>query len=341
MLWFGVQRSGFSVLFLLLFLIASGCAARHPLGQWAGPTTPCAVVIADWSYDGRPGWKITTDHYTIYTTIQREDTRAMLPQVMEGCLGQYLQLVPGVSVSSRSMDCYVFYERDEWSKFTRQVTGSSAEIFLQIRRGGYALQDRFVAWFIGPLSTASVASHEGWHQFLARHFKCRLPPFLDEGLACTFEGVDFANDLPRWNTAINRIRVQALRKTMEESGLFPLEQLVTMDAGQVVDKTSERIDAFYAQSWAFAKFMREAEGGRYRPALEHWLTESAQGTPFDPFAASAGQHPPVLPWLRSRAAVKPIIEHYMGMPFAQIDSAYQAYLHKIAFEEFGLQWGLN
>src|SRR5438270_6430897 len=154
----------------------------------------------------------------------------MVPQVMEGAYAQYELLVPGVALSGKPMDCYIFYDRMEWNDFTKQTTGQDASIYLQIRRGGYALKDRYVAYFIGVNGTASVAAHEGWHQFVSRNFKGRLPPFLEEGLATTFEGVEFNGGLPRWNPSINPLRAQALRRTVDEKQLWPTEQLIRMHA---------------------------------------------------------------------------------------------------------------
>ena len=50
-----------------------------------------------------------------------------------------------------------------------------------------------------------------------------------------------------------------------------------MHAGHVVQAPRERINAFYAQSWAFARFLNEAEGGRYRPMFRKLLADAAAG----------------------------------------------------------------
>ena len=260
----------------------------------------------------------------------------MLTQVMEGAYAQYLQLVPAITLSNRPMDCYIFFERREFNDYTIDSTGKDSKIYLQIRRGGYSLGDRYVSYYIGTNGTASVAAHEGWHQFVARNFKGRLPPFLEEGIATTFEGVEFKDGLPRWNVAINPLRAQALRKTIDEKNLWPTETLVRMHAGEVVNQTGEKIDAFYAQSWAFAKFLREADGGKYAPALRLLLAETAAGTVYDP----THSHTRVgLPW--NPGAVKPMLEHYLGMSLPEIDQAFQTYMRKVVYEEYPRQWHLD
>jgi hypothetical protein len=234
------------------------------------------------------------------------------------------------------MNCYIFGFRDQWNDFTREQTGKDSITYLQIRRGGYAIGDRYVAYNIGARPTASVAAHEGWHQFVARNFRGRLPPFLEEGLATTFEGIDFRDDLPRWNCSVNPLRAQSLRHAMESKHLWPLDQLIRMHAGNVVNGTGDQIEAFYAQCWAFARFMREADNGRYLPNLQKWLAETADGSVFDP---SHSHSRAGLPW--NPGAVRPMLEHYMGMNLAQIDEAYQAYMHKAAYDEYPAQWNLG
>ena len=323
-----------SALILCLLTIA-GCSSPSG-GQWDGPRALSTSSVDSWDYRGDPGFKLGTSHYAIYTTIKDNEVRAMLPQVMEGAYALYLQLVPGVPLSTRPMDCFIFNERMEFNDYTKGATGKDSIIYLQIRRGGYALGDRYVSYYIGVNNTASVAAHEGWHQFVARNFKGRLPPFLEEGLATTFEGVEFKENLPRWNVGINPLRADGLRRTLDAKNLWPTELLIRTHAGEVVNRTGEKIDAYYSQCWAFAKFLREAEGGKYAPALRLWLAETAAGTVYDPTHSHirAG-----LPW--NPGAVKPMLEHYLGMSLPEIDKAFQTYMNKVAYEEYPLQWHLS
>jgi hypothetical protein len=322
---------------VVALLPLGGCSSEpQQAGQWDAPPRLSTSSVDTWEYKGSPGWRLNTPHYAIFTTIAKDDVREMLPQVMEGAYRQYVQLVPNVPLSNKPMECYVFFGRREWDEFTRATTGKDAHIYLQIRRGGYALHDRYVAWYIGPVATASVAAHEGWHQFVARNFKGRLPPFLEEGLATTFEGVEFQNDLPRWNPSLNPLRAQALRRTIDEKHLWPTEQLIRMHAGEVVNQSGEKIEAFYAQCWAFAKFLREGDGGKHAAALRQWLQETADGTVYDP----SRSHTRVgLPW--NPGAVKPMLEHYLGMELPEIDAAYQAYMRHVVYEEYPKQWHLD
>ena len=132
---------------------------------------------------------------------------------MEGALGEYHRVAPGVPLTSTPMKCFVFGTREQWVDFTRRNTGPDAFWYLKINRGGYTVRDWYVSYYVGEKATLSVAAHEGWHQFASRHFKGRLPPFLEEGIATMFEDLRWTaldggpgTDLPRWNLLINRDR---------------------------------------------------------------------------------------------------------------------------------------
>ena len=311
---------------LAALLISAGCASDTPtLATWDGPRAPATLTIQripDLPVEAR---LVQTPHYQIYTTIEDEEFLGQLGQLMEGSLAMYEALAPGTSVGKRPLQCYIFEKRSEWADFTQQRTGAASAIYLQIARGGYTIGDWYVAYFIGEGATCSVAAHEGWHQYVSRAFKGRLPPFLEEGLATTFEDVQFQGNLPRFNVAFNQDRALALRESVDRQALWPLPQVVCMHAGQVVDQPNERIAAFYAQAWAFARFLEAGEGGRYKPALQRLLTDTANGTVFDPTASARHKTMGFNP-----AGVRPMFEHYLGKPFSEITTEYNAYVIDVA-----------
>jgi hypothetical protein len=260
----------------------------------------------------------------IHTTIDDPEVVDALGQVMEGAFAQYRRLAPDAPATDRPMDCYVFQYRNEWAAYTERHTGADAPIYLQINRGGYTLDDRYVAFFIGDIQTYSVAAHEGWHQYVARHFRHRPPPFLEEGLACLFEQVKWERNLPRWDLTSNANRLRGLRNAVESKTLVPLRQLVSMHAGQVVNQTSFQVEAFYAQNWAFARFLWDAEDGRYRPALRRMLADAAAGMLY---RDGITRLPGSTEWDPTSAA--PLLERYLEMPLPDIDRAYRTYIRRI------------
>jgi hypothetical protein len=316
-------------LLLTVALSAGGCAADRGL---TGPSDPAPLRVEKWAFEGRAGQKVVTRNYVIYTTISDPEIVASVGQLMEGALAQYRRLAPAVAPSDRPMECYLFQSRNQWANFTKGQTGADAAVYLQINRGGYTVGDWYVAYFIGDVGTLSVAAHEGWHQFVARHFESRLPPFLEEGLACMFEEVYWGEGkrpalgpLPRWNFSRNRSRLLGLRNAVEAGRLLPLAEVATMHAGQVVDRPAEEIEAFYAQSWAFAKFLWDGEGARHRPALRKILADAADGTLFpgdNTRRTDGGMWDP--------ETARPLLERYLGADLESIEASFQRYCRRLA-----------
>jgi hypothetical protein len=327
-----MQTKSVALLIALAFF-ATGCMTPQQ-AQFHGPSAPAAVHTEPWTYGTDQGVLVHTDHYDIYTTISDPDVRRRIADVMEGALGEYQRIAPGVPLSSRPMQCFVFGNRQEWTEFTVRHTGGAAAIYLSIGRGGYTVGDWYAGYYLGSTAaTVSLAAHEGWHQFASRNFKGRLPPFLEEGIATMFEDLRWENDLPQWNLTLNRSRLQSLRDAVEGNYVFSLSELSQKHAGNVVAGSSNKTQAFYGQSWAFAAFLWGAEDAKYRPALRRLLSDVADGTVYDPTGAHQNSQ---LPW--NPAGVKPMLEHYLGMNLDQIDAEYQKYIRKVAFDEYASQW---
>lgn len=313
----GVILWSIRALGVMLALLLTGC------------NTPSKVsVVRDtqpWAFGSAQGIVILTDHYRIHSTVDDQDFLESLAITMESALRVYRSLSPGVELTSDPMDCYVFADRPEWTDFTLQRGGEDAAVFLQIVRGGYTVHDWWAAYFIGDVGTRAVAAHEGWHQFVGRHFKARLPAFLEEGIATMFEHVSWDGRGARWdNTPSRSIRARKLAYAIEDDMLWPLDQLVAMHAGDVVGLPIERRETFYAQTWAFAMFLTEADQGRRRPALQKMLNDAAAGSGL--FAQAANR--PAYHW--SPRQSQAILEHYLETRIKRIDREYQAYIRTIA-----------
>jgi hypothetical protein len=332
---YGCRVKRQSVVIATLVALLAGCASQPRASQWTGPSAPAPVSVDRWDYSPQDEGKLLrTPHYLIHTTIGDPDILAKLPQVMEGAYSQYAAFVgPNPLSSVKPMRCYVFSKRSEWADFTSRHTGTDASIYLQITRGGYTIGDWFVSYYVGEAATYSVASHEGWHQYVSRNFKGRLPPFLEEGTACMFENVRIAGDLPRWDLTTNFNRSVGLRTSIEENKLWKLDKLVTLHAGDVVRLPGDRIEAFYAQNWAFARFLWEFNNGQYRPPFKQLLADTAAGTSYDP---GGTLHRASNMW--SPSSVRPMLEHYLGKNLDQIEVEYNQFMKKIAYEQFGRQW---
>ena len=315
---------------LAVFILGNGCAPHSAMSARSGPGTLASVRVEPWSYGGEPARRVITRHYVVYATVtNNDDFLESIGQLMEGALAEYRRLAPGVPETDKPMECYLFATRPEWARFTKEKTGDDAAVYLQINRGGYTVRDWFVAYFLGDVGTFCVASHEGFHQYAARHFKTWVPPFLEEGLACLFEDVSWDGHLPRWDLSINYGRLAALRKAVDNNLLLPLEDLATMHAGQIISRSTDQIAGFYAQCWGFARFLWEFNGGQYRPALQKILSDASDGTLYGATPARLG-----LGFWNPKSA-KPMLEHYLERDMAALDRQYQDYLRKLVHNTDG------
>ena len=306
--------------------LLGGCAANTPPHARTGPLAPAPMTVEPWQFEGQAGQKLITAHYIIHSTITDQQIVGGVAQVLEGALAQYRQLAPDVPPDDKPLECFLFANRQQWARFTSRNTGEDAMVYLQINRGGYTVGDWFVAYFLGDVGTYSVAAHEGFHQYLGRHLQQRIPPFLEEGLACMFEDVTWDGNLPRWDLTVNYGRRSALHQAVIEGQLLPLADLMNTHAGLVVNQSHDKIAVFYAQCWAFARFMREAEHGRFQPALARMLEDASAGR-------LIGDQPPRKDkTLWNPRVAGPVLEAYLGIPMNEIERRYRDFVQQVARE---------
>jgi hypothetical protein len=129
---------------------------------------------------------------------------------------------------------------------------------------------------------------------------------------------------------VHPARVHRLRTVIERKQLIPLDVLCRMHAGEVVKTNSDRIEAFYTQTWAFARFLCEGENGRYFPALQKLLSDAAAGRAYHVPGTRADEWNPAL--------VKPLLEHYLGTDLNTIDQQFTGYMKDLAFNHFDEQF---
>ena len=221
--------------------------------------------------------------------------------------------------------------------FTRKHTGLDSSVYLQISRGGYTIHDWYVAYYIGDVSTYSVAAHEGWHQFVAPAFPGPIAAVSGRGIGVHVRGGSVVERyLPRFNLSLNPERALSLRRVVDAGELFPLSKLITLHAGNIVGLPGIRIEAFYAENWAFARYLWEGDNGKNRPALERLLADTAAGTIYDPTGSLRLAY---LGW--NPAGVRPLLEHYLGEDLPTIESGYQQFIHKVAYDEMTEQFQMR
>jgi hypothetical protein len=288
-----------------------------------------------WENGYGSGLKLSTDHYEIYTTLLKPLILCRIPGFMESTYTAYNQQLPEpVKAKSRFM-VYLFADRQQWEDFTRDFADEQADIFCQIKAGAYYHNGACVAYDIGWQRTLSVLGHEGWHQFSDHHFTFRLPSWLDEGVAMLFEAHETENGAFHFKPAHNTYRLKALSKTLSNNKMIPLDELIATHPGDVLaTDQAEAVRAFYSQSYALVRFLREAHGGRYSDTYERLLADGLKGEwPLDEVSkqiAADKATPRNVLW--NHIVGLTLFQGYIGSDFEPVEKEYRAFCREITEE---------
>ena len=283
-----------------------------------------------WENEYGPGWKLTTVHYEIFTTLLEPVMLRRCAEFMESAYRAYNSQLPEPIETQNKLTIYLFANRRQWENFTKDFAGQQAPMFCRIKAGAYYHNGACVAYDIGPQRTLSVLGHEGWHQFNGRHFKFRLPSWLDEGVAMLFETSEQGTF--HLEPAKNGYRLKTLKRTLANNEMIPLRDLIASNPGQVLasDRT-EAVMAFYSQSYALLRFMREADSGRRLGAYYRLLADGLYGDwPLDEDCkniAADRNIPRNIRWNHIVSLV--LFEHYVGDDYEQIEKEYLAFCRQI------------
>jgi hypothetical protein len=301
--------------------------------QYLRNQNPSALESVEaWENEYGPGLKLATTHYEIFTTLLKPSMLRRIPEFVESAYRAYnLQLPEPVKAESRSI-IYLFADRRQWEDFTRSFAGEQAELFCRIKAGAYYHDGACVAYDIGSERTLSVLGHEGWHQFNDRNFTFRLPSWLDEGVATLFEAHQFRDGAFQFDPADNRYRLEALKKTLDEDRMVPLEELIATTPGDVLasDQT-DAVMAFYSQSYALMRFLREADSGRRLATYRRLLADGLEGRwPLDEVSRKIAidrSIPRSILWNQIVGLI--LFQEYISKDFEPVEKEYLAFCRQI------------
>ncbi len=335
------------VCILVAVLILTGCSGNKVPVKSNSIGTPSgmigylqtqrlpALVSADlWQNEYGPGVKLTTDHYEIYTTLLEPLMLSQVPGFMESAHRGYQSQLPQPFETINKFKFYLFAHRSQWEDFTRKFTGRQAPLYLKIKRGAYYLNGSCVAYNIGRERTFSVLGHEGWHQFNKMHFKYRLPSWLDEGIAMLFETSRYDKGMFYFEPGGNLNRLGGLKATFIKGQTIPLEKLIAMNPGEaLVSESDEMVMAFYSQSYALVRFLREEDYGKRLGKYHSLMNDGLEGKwPLGPTAkkmAADRNIPLTVRW--NRAVGTGLFDHYIGKDVGKIEQEYLNFCRKIVY----------
>lgn len=309
-----MQRA-YGLILLTAIILAGGCASRKP-------EQVRYERVSGWQWQDIHGRAIETEHYVLHTTLVDDDMVQRFARLMEAAWAQYASLAPQLKPADRKLPLFIFETYDQWARYTLSTTGDDAPAYLSVLNGGYAVGDRFVCWVSNETDAQTTAAHEGLHQFIARNFRMRLPPTLEEGLASTLETVTVRPDGVRFDPARNVRRQAALRDAIAGNYLIPLDTLLLLHAGDLQGRDQPVRETYYAQAWALAVMLRTNPS--YQAGFLSMMNAAATGnTPIDVGRNDGSQ-------VYYPAKIQPFLQRYVAPDWAKFQADYREALHDLA-----------
>jgi len=293
------------------------------------------------------GLKLTTAHYEIFTTLLEPLMLRRIPLFMESAYRGYNGELPEPIETTSKFTIYLFADREQWVAFTKSFAGDQADLFCSIKAGAYYLNGACVVYNIGRKRTFSALGHEGWHQFNSRCFKFRLPSWLDEGVAMLFESPQAEEGVFYFEPGENTYRLDALKKTLKKNsaiagkvgltkpafgGMIPLKELIEISPGEVLaTNESEQVLAFYGQSYALVRFLREGGFRKHMSNYRRLLLDGLRGDwlldEVSKKIAEDRNQPRTVLW--NRIVGQLLFQRYIGNDFDQIEREYLVFCRQI------------
>ncbi|MEM1185091.1 MAG: hypothetical protein AAGI53_08805 [Planctomycetota bacterium] len=327
--------SGSEVFTLILCLLVPtlvSCSAPRPKPQ-AQPSPNFVLSESEWTFHSRPGTLVETPNFRLHTTLRHGLLRDRFPRFAEYAMIHYSSYLTALPMPEQPLRTFVLANRQQWAELTQRLTGTAAQTFLQIERGGFAFNSQAVYWDIGPHDTLQIAAHEGWHQYTQAVFNVPLPVWLEEGLATYFAGFTWDpnspanNPRPIFRPWSNPERFDTLRTIASQGRLVPLQDLLNSRPQDLIRTSSDSTLGYYAQVWALAHFLAEGADGRYRPELQRLLREHASGKALETLLDALGPENA----RRSLAARRGpgVFASYFNADIAEADAQYRAFVTRI------------
>lgn len=256
---------------LVIAAILAGCTSAQ--------RAQVTYVKQAWSQDGLAGRELTTEHFVIISTLRDAEFEEALPAFVEAAYQGYEATLPAPRNAGGRLTMYVFGTRAEWARFTRRHFPARFRIYARIRTGGFTEGETSASFFVTRAAVLATLAHEGWHQYVGTRFESSIPAWLNEGLACYHEAVQFVDSGPEFTPGRNTFRINSLREALQQEKLLSLPEIVRTHAGKIISQGSaQATQRYYAQAWALVTFLRHGAGGRYTKDFDRMLRDVADGT---------------------------------------------------------------
>jgi hypothetical protein len=147
-----------------------------------------------------------------------------------------------------------------------------------------------------------------------------------------FESHTTKNGTFHFEPADNTYRLNALRKTLSKGKMIPLRELIATHPGDVLatDQT-QAVMAFYSQSYALIRFLREERCAQHIGTYEKLLADGLMGRwPLDDVSkhiAADRNMPRNVLWNHIVGLV--LFHEYIGEDFEPVEKEYLAFCQRI------------
>lgn len=295
---------------------------------------PALKQVEKWDNEYGVGLKITTSHYQIFTTLMEPLMLTQIPGFVESAYRGYQKQLPLPIETEETFTVYLFAKRGQWEDFNRNFTGRQASLYNKIKAGAYYLNGAIVSYNIGRERTFSALGHEGWHQFNNRHFKYRLPSWLDEGVAMMFEACRFEDGLFYFEPQMNYGRLVSLKDAIVKKHMLSLRALIALNPGEIVQKDDpEAVATFYAQLYGLIRFLKEDNYGNRLGNYYSLLMDGFEGKwPLDELLAQITADRRIPLTIRWNSIVGPkLFQTYIDEDFEKLNDEYVIFCKKIVY----------
>ena len=280
-------------------------------------------AVTDWREGAHSGRRITTAHFEVFSTLTDEAFEAALPGFLESAHAGYREMLPLGDQQPARLTTYVFGTRIEWLAFARRHYPNRLHIYSRIQSGGFTEDTTAVLFYVSRSGTWATLAHEGWHQYVASRLPSGIPAWLNEGLACYHESVDFSGETPKRKPLHNTFRINHLRAAVQSGTTLSLGELVRTDAGRMIGHHHGGVaQVYYAQAWALITFLRDGADRRYASGFAALLDHLADGS----FATRIGASRLAEPGGGDLSLAESVFPAYFGCRVEALASSYREHL---------------
>ncbi len=199
--------------------------------------------------------KYSSPEVRLYTDIDKEAAGKVMDDIafFADYIDKYFQDYRISRKKKNPIRCRLFARYEDFSEFGRKANVLS-------QSGAYfsASNNCIVAPYReGSDAALSTLRHECAHQILDRYFN-KLPPWIDEGLACYFGGLEFDTHRNLISSCGSNARLKSMRGLLAKETCLDWNHVFGIELRSVFDDEIRRgvldMGKFYDQSWGVVFF---------------------------------------------------------------------------------------